>query len=717
MKPFDQMSFHPLSEQIVSAIRKKTGINNTQFYRIVVASHLSNMASSMNVKLRLSPKETQAINFFGIALSASGTGKDYSMKIMEENVTNQFVERFLEETFPTHAEDNLPKLAVKRAARKASDPDTELDLVSTEYRRLGPPVYAFDGATIAAVRQFRHKLLMANLGALNMQVNEIGANLLSKQDELKAFIELYDGKIKTSLTKNTQDNARNEEIIGNVPTNMLLFGTPAMLLQTGSKLEENFHQFLETGYARRCFFAYYTGKGDQTQAKLTPEEELKQRFDTNTDTFLEDISEHFANLADLMYAHSEIIVPEAVLLESIRYKQSCEERASDFREHQIVLQQEMKNRHYKMLKLAGAYAFVDGSPEVTLDHLENAIKLAEESGKCFRNITIQEKPYEKLARYIASVGDDLTHADLDAALPFYPKVAGQRSDMLQMATAFGYRNNIIIKKAFNDGIEFLRGETLQKTILEKMVVAYSTDIATGYRNEHAPWDELHKLTQAQGMHWINHHVHGGHRQEDNIIPGCNMLVFDVDGTVPLHTAKMLLEGYKALFYTTKRHQQDGQDRFRIILPTNFNLNLDAKDFKEFYRNVMDWLPFEVDEACGQRARKWLAHSFHHEYTDGELFDVLPFIPKTSKNDERKKVLETQQHHDNLERWVLNNSGDGNRNNMLLRYAMILVDAGFHETEIRHRVMDLNAKMPDKLDEVEILSTIMVSVTKAVAKRP
>lgn len=717
MKPFDQMSFHPLSEQIVSAIRKKTGINNTQFYRIVVASHLSVMASAMNVKLRLSPKETQAINFFGIALSPSGSGKDYSMKIMEETVTDQFVERFLEETFPTHAEDNLPKLAVKRAARKGTDPDQEIDLVTTEYKRLGPPVYAFDGATIAAVRQFRHKLLMANLGALNMQVNEIGANLLSKQDELKAFIELYDGKIKTSLTKNTQDNARNEEIIGNVPTNMLLFGTPAMLLQTGSKLEENFHQFLETGYARRCFFAYYTGKDLHQQAKLTPEEELKQRFDTDTDTFLEDLSERFANLADLMYAHSEVVVPEDVLLESIRYKQSCEERAADFREHQIVLQQEMKNRHYKMLKLAGAYAFIDGSPEVTLDHLENAIKLAEESGKCFRNITNQEKPYEKLARYIAAVGDELTHADLDAALPFYPKVAGQRSDILQMATAYGYKNNIIIKRAFTDGIEFLRGETLKKTDLSKMVVAYSSDIAQGYRNEHAPWDELHKLFQAQGMHWINHHVHGGHRQEDNIIPGANMLVFDVDGTVPLSTAKLLLEGYKAIFYTTKRHQTDGQDRFRIILPTNFELNMDAKDFKEFYKNVMEWLPFEIDTACGQRARKWLSHSGHIEYTDGELFDVLPFIPKTSKNDERKKQLETQQHHDNLERWVLNNSGDGNRNNMLLRYAMILVDAGFIEPEIRHRVMDLNAKMPDKLDEIEILSTIMVSVTKAVAKRP
>lgn len=72
--------------------------------------------------------------------------------------------------------------------------------------------------------------------------------------------------------------------------------------------------------------------------------------------------------------------------------------------------------------------------------------------------------------------------------------------------------------------------------------------------------------------------------------------------------------------------------------------------------------------------------------------------------------------DNLERWVINNIGDGNRNNMLLRYAMILVDAKFGFEEIRSRVMQLNNKIADKLDEAEIMGTVMVSVGKALATR-
>ena len=54
--------------------------------------------------------------------------------------------------------------------------------------------------------------------------------------------------------------------------------------------------------------------------------------------------------------------------------------------------------------------------------------------------------------------------------------------------------------------------------------------------------------------------------------------------------------------------------------------------------------------------------------------------------------------------------------MLLRYVMILVDAGFDFEGVRSRVMSLNDKMPDKLSEAEIMSTVMVSAMKAIAKR-
>ena len=376
---------------------------------------------------------------------------------------------------------------------------------------------------------------------------------------------------------------------------------------------------------------------------------------------------------------------------------------------------ELSHRYFKALKLAGAYAFIDNSIELTPAHLYNAIKLTEESGRAFEQMLTRDRPYVKLAKYIANIRKEVTQADLVEDLPFYRGGVSQKAEMLNLAIAYGYKNNIIIKKSFSDGIEFLRGETLEETDLNKMVVSYSSDIVSDYQNETAPWDKLHKLTQANGMHWVNHHLTGGYRNEENCIPGFNLVVVDVDGGVSLNTVRTLLKNYKYLIYTTKRHT-DKEHRFRIIFPTNYKLELDAKDFKEFMNNIYEWLPFECDDQTGQRARKWLSHDGHFEYNDGELLDVLPFIPKTSKNEERKAQLNSQQSLDNLERWVMNNIGDGNRNNMLLRYAMVLLDAGHNFEGIRSRVMALNEKIADKLDESEILGTIMVTVGKTLASK-
>ena len=46
----------------------------------------------------------------------------------------------------------------------------------------------------------------------------------------------------------------------------------------------------------------------------------------------------------------------------------------------------------------------------------------------------------------------------------------------------------------------------------------------------------------------------------------------------------------------------------------------------------------------------------------------------------------------------------------------LLDAGFDFDAIRSRVMSLNEKIADKLTEIEIMGTILVTVSKAMAKR-
>ena len=713
MIPFSDMQYHPTTEQLVGVLRNKTQRDDSLFFRLLVGYYFSMAASHMRCTIDTPDRGEIPINMYTLCLAPSGYGKTQSTNFMEEQVLNQFRHRFLEETFPLLAEQNLPKLAHKRAVRKGTDPDDELVRVHKEFDKLGPLLFSFDSGTSPAVKQMRHTLLMANAGSMNLIMDEVGANLSANMEVFDTFIELYDkGLVKQKLIKNTSDNVRSEEIIGKTPANLLMFGVPNRLLD-GAKTEDDLMSMLAMGYARRCFFGYV--RSSQRKDNRTAEQMYLDRTDKSSEALVDAMAYRLENLADIINANKKLVINKDTCILLNEYQLHCEARAEKLAEHQEIQKRELSERNFKVLKLAGAYAFIDDSPEVTEQHIYHAIKLAEDSGDAFTQLLSRDKPWVKLAKYIASVGCDVTQADLAEDLPFYKGGAGHKQEMMTLAIAHGYKNNIIIKKSFADGIEFLRGETLKETNLQEMKISYSTDLAVDYRPETAPFDQLHKLTQAQGMHWVNHHLMGGHRSEENAIPGFNLVVLDVENSVSMSTAQLLLKGYKYLMYTTKRHTEE-ENRFRIILPINYELKLDAKDYKEFMSNLFDWLPFEVDRGTNQRARKWLSHDGQYVYNDGDVLDALAFIPKTSKNEERKKTLDSQQSMDNLERWVVNNIGDGNRNNMILRYAMILVDAGLDFEAIRQRVIALNDKIADKLDETEIMGTVMITVAKTLAKK-
>jgi len=714
MLSFDQMEYHPTAEKLVDILRDRTQRDDSLFFRIMVGYYFSMAAAQMRCSIASLDNKDIPVNMYALNLAPSGYGKTMSANLMEEEVLFQFRTRFLEETFPIMAEENLPKLAVKRASRKGTDPDDELAKVTKEFASSGPMLFSFDSGTSPAVKQMRHKLLMANAGSMNLIMDEIAANLSANQEVFDTFIELYDkGLTKAKLVKNSNDNQRSEEIIGKTPANLLMFGVPSRLLD-GAKTEDALIAMLEQGYARRCFFGYV--RNTSKKRVRTAEQMFDDRTSPTNNLTIEELAERLENLADIINANKKLVVSRATSILLNEYQLTCEARSELMQEHQEVMRSELQNRSFKVLKLAGAYAFIDDSPEIMDTHIYNAIKLAEDSGEAFAQLLSRDKPWVKLAKYFASTKQDVTQADLSEDLPFYKGGVAYKNELLTLAIAHGYKNNIIIKKSFSDGIEFLRGETLKESDISKMVIAYSTDMATDYNNETAPFNQLHKLTQVDGMHWVNHHLEGGYRNEENCIPGFNLIVIDVDGGIAISTAKILLKAYKFLLYSTKRHTEE-ENRFRIILPINYLLEMDAKDYKEFMSNIYSWLPFEVDTGTNQRARKWLSNNGIYEYNEGIVFDALPFIPKTSKNEERKTQLNSQQSMDNLERWILNNSGDGNRNNMLLRYVMILVDAGFEFEAIRSKVISLNDKMPDKLSEAEIMATVMISAMKAIAKRP
>ena len=245
---------HPALEEIVDVLCSKTQELDRGFFRTEVAYFLGKMASMMRATVVTKDRGEIPVNIYALALATSGFGKGHSVSIVENEILNGFKKRFMEDTFPVLSEQNLWVIAGNRAARNGGDLNEEYEKAQKEFRMQGSYPFTFDSGTTPAVKQLRQKLLMSGAGAINLQIDEIGSNLVGQTEVLNTFLELYDqGMVKQKLTKISNENQRTEELDGKTPTNMLLFGTPAKLFD-GAQTEGEFYSFLEIGYARRCLF-------------------------------------------------------------------------------------------------------------------------------------------------------------------------------------------------------------------------------------------------------------------------------------------------------------------------------------------------------------------------------------------------------------------------------------------------------------------------------
>jgi hypothetical protein len=709
---------HPVVTQLTDLLCNQTQNQDRPFFHTEVAYFVSKVASTMGATLLTQDRGEIPVNLYALLLASSGYGKGHSIYIMEQAILGGFKKAFTEDTLPVIAEQSMWDLARDKAIRNQSPEDEEKEKIEKEYERYGVYPFTFDSGTVPAVKQLRQKLLISKAGSINLQIDEIGSNLLGNQDLLNLFLELYDqGMVKPKLTKNTAENIRGEELEGRTPTNLLMFGTPSKLFDGGAT-EDNFYSFLETGYGRRCLFAM--GVADNP-ADQDPEEVYKRLINPQNSAVIRQWSAKFQALADEGLYNWKIDVPYAVGVKLMEYKLACEAAARELPEHDEIKKAEIAHRYFRALKLAGAYAFLDQAAEIEIDeHLLPAILLVQESGESFQKILNREKPYVRLAKFIAGVDGEVTHVDIMEANPSYTRSGSQRTELINLATAWGYRNHIIIKKTYADGVEFYSGKTLKETDLNELIMSWSDDYAYNYMNEMGPFDQLHRMTQAQGLHFLNHQLvagdkQEGHRQDKNIIAGFNMIVIDVDGGISVDAAAALMKGYKYLLYTTKSHDDDGEHRFRMIFPINYHVELDQDDYKKFMNAFMDWLPFESDRGANQRARKWETFNGDYAYNDGpdvQIMDALDFIPQTSRNEDHKRMRQKLTSMDKLEGWFAAKISDGNRNNMMHRFAMALVDNGVQYDEVQTRTIEFNRKLPEPLDEGELQRTVLVSVAKA-----
>jgi hypothetical protein len=714
MTDYSTLKPHKLMEDLVINLMNKTQNEDPMFFRLMVSYYFCKLASMMRCNVQIAESQVIPINMYAIDLAPSGSGKGHSVGIIEENVINKFRHDFLEHTFPELAERNLTKIGIKRARKKGEDPDDEVALAQLEFEEQGKLLFGFDSGTPAAVKQMRTKLLLGGAGSMNFEMDEMGSNLLGNTEILTTFLELFDmGRIKQKLIKNTRENVRSEDLFGSTPTNMLLFGTPNKLFD-GGKTEDEYNSFLDCGYGRRCFYGF--SRKRTTRENQTAQDIYDIYNDQKSITFLATLSDKIGRLADKSQFAQNLRLKKDVSLALFEYRLHCQRQADMMNENHEIAKAELAHRYFKVAKLAGAYAFIDGASYVTLAHLENAIFLAEESGIAFAMMMKRDRPHVKLANYLATIGREMTHSELVEDLAFFKGTEQAKREMINLAIGHGLKNGIVITRDQIDGIELLSAKEVPSTDMQQMIFAASKDITTGYVHHQVPFNKLHNLVTKPKWHWVTHNLKDGYRDSDHVIPGFNLICLDVEKSVSIATAKSLLQDWAYLIHTTKRHTEK-ENRFRVIMPLSHILELDEDNYREFMRNIYAWLPFEVDAQTSQRARKWLSNEGEFWYSDGGVpLDALQFVPKTKKAEEHKQIIASQSNLSALERWFVNNTQNGNRNNQLIQYAYALIDMGQDLPSIQNNVLALNKKLKPPLDEVEVLSTVIASATRKFHQR-
>lgn len=745
-KFLEEMHTNANFERIVDLVTKTTGNYDKKYARAICIWGVGLPMSCMHFQVHTEDKGDFPISNYVFALAQSGYGKTFTVNTLED-LQVSFKKNFTS-VMTANSARQLSSLANRLSFGHNTTPDEELTNLKKAYFALGPYPMVFDSGTAPAVKQLVQKIQMSNAGSINLVMDEIGANMVDNTELYNTLIELWDkGLCKQKLTKNTTDSKRLEDLIGIAPANVLGFGNPSKVFD-GGPTEACYFSTMKMGYYRRSIFA--CGENTkQTETSLSAEELYHSRANPQNNIDKQEWIDKFGSLADGSLVDFKIQEPEDVGILRTEYMQFCNERASHFNEYEEDKRVELQNRWGRVLRVAGELAVLDALddmddffPVITRDNLLEGIYYIEEASEAFYRLLVKEPIYAKTVKYLASVASNGAedvykgHDELAEVIPGYKVSNTWIKTNTQMAKSWGLTHGYLVTSKFDGNIEFLGAKLLNKTSLNAIKVSVSDKVGTNYQNAKLPFtgekSSIEQLCKADSngdegcLHFINHFSVDGRRREDSLMQGFNCIVLDCDGDCSIKSMESLLEGITYMLYTTKRHQTpegDFKDRFRVIIPINYELYMDASNYKEFIQTIIGLFPFAIDDAVCQRAHKWqtnpkaqvithIAMNKDKDNPEPVLFDVLPYIPHSKKCDERESELKGNKaikDLDKLEMWIYQSikatSGTGERNKHLFRYGMALRDGGNSMEAITRHMRHLNSALDNPLPDEEVKNII------------
>jgi hypothetical protein len=306
-----------------------------------------------------------------------------------------------------------------------------------------------------------------------------------------------------------------------------------------------------------------------------------------------------------------------------------------------------------------------------------------------------------------------------------PMMKTKVADNVAMLSELCYRHGKVLNQTMGKVVRYSI-EELEENDLTNLIVSVHDEEDGAYAINFKPfetsWEMLKKIVVSSNIEsFVAAHFEAslkapdGHRKQDCYISGANLIIFDIDNGLSLEEASSFLQPYKYIFYTTKSHRSEksnGEDRFRIIMPTKTNFYIEPAQHKELYINLEQFIGLKKNDTQTRNvSRLWFTNPEAEVFeNEGDLLDVTPFLPGTEKaeaflpklnalsanyepnmSDNAKRIVGMKKH-------CLLNAAEGSRNISLFNLATFILDLGEQPEE---HVYSVNQMLSKPLDDAEI----------------
>jgi len=661
----------------------------------------SSILSLINLSVKFNNKIIP-VNYYGITLAGSGSGKSFVYEQIK-SYYKDIIEKW----------DDALLFSFRQNTKK--EDSIFIDGNSLKIESFLPPFEVSIEGTKEGLYLRALSLSYCFVGSLNI-INEEILDIMSNStiDTLK---ELYDGRFIGKVIKANI----NENLYG-IRANALLFGS-SIALKRDSKTYELFNKSLSSGIYRRSFIYYeepkdiklnnlgYVDEPDYKDAVFDVLKANRESLSTGIPYILEVDKNAIEVLLDI---NNELIEFSNKHKEETRM--SAEIGSFD-----------------KILKLSCLYSVVNKKDKVYVEDVEYAYdfyKRCRETNFSLFNVEPQHKRiYKILKQNNRLTKSEILEKDIFNRLTF--------NEDIKLVEELCYRNNerLVVK---GSKIKFYSIEKLPINNLDKCIVSIpkidKREKTTEYISMEIPFfgegQSIERLVKSDKVsNFCLVHFENGKRKADKAIEGQNVIGIDVDNGVSINEILDILNNYVYLIYTTKSHQKDKGgivcDRFRILLPTKTKFYVDNEQHKQLISNICDALGVgSYDVSTRNIDRLWFTNpsAMIFKNQQGELFDVVPYLPDTDIRDVIEKQIEKFDESDydideinrrigGMIKWFINNTYPSVRNQNLFRLGSFIGDLTGSYERIEKELYKANSMLLEPVSEKELRKTVLASLKR------